>query len=271
MSFSNYSKLSQYFAKCQSLRLSASALASVAGNQPPMTKMHNGVTADLTTTHHEFLDVRKSSTNKTAYVFCKTSGQTICVFQQEGPTNFAPSRVQLAPGVWVDCIEQLFKLHCVASQIGISDNCEEVTAAILCADTPVKAKRAPYKLSPFNAAKWDTEAEAAMATAIAHACTVKETFHRFQQIGRPLGKDKFMVAEAMDDPIWGVNMFTEDFLNELLSEHAGIDTLFYMVGKLSKGKNQLGKILTQFFEAIYGLTYEEFMQVACNMTFVEIY
>ena len=66
-------------------------------------------------------------------------------------------------------------------------------------------------------------------------------------------------------------MFTEDFLNELLSEHAGIDTLFYMVGEVSKGKNQLGKILTQFFEAIYGLTYEEFMQVACNMTFVEIY
>ena len=271
MSYTKIARISDFLSGLPRLRLPSTVIAAVKGKQPLMTKTHEAMPATLDNEYLPSLMIRKTPNDPEKMLAFVTDGKkTLFVFGRKGATNFAPSRKELAEGVYIECPEQFFKLLCASSHDMISENTEEVMLAILSALTPFAAKKAPYALTPFDAAAWDAQGMAAMKATIAFHCTNPETFARFKKFALIMGPGPKMVVEGNDDAIWGVNIMTEAYLKALTETHTKGADLFETANKISKGKNQLGIVLTEFLDAIYDLEYDEYMEQASKVQFIEI-
>ena len=255
------------------IRLSRAVVKAVqaefAEGKVKMEGFHCGMPA-LEKLDHAFLKGVKSADHDEKMMMAITLGhKTLIVFGRIGPTNFAESRLTLVEGVPISCSEQVFKLLCVSSHMGISDNCDEVAIKILCAPKPFGAKAATTKLAPFDKGMWDSKSEAAMYASILLICTEFETFARFRMLAA-LVDEELLVAEANDDGIWGINMFTKPFFMALLDKLTPESDLFAEARALFDGTNKLGEVLTVFLNEIKDMSFEEFKAATADIKFVEI-
>ena len=246
--------------------------AKLANEQIKMGKFHCGA-PELEKSEHSFLNILKSPEHPKemmAVVHQGNKDASLLVFGRMGLTNFAYSPLELVDGIPVSCSEQLFKLHCMTMHMGISDNCDEVAINILCALEPFKAKTATGKLANFNKVLWDAKSKAAMYASILRICMEEATFARFKRYAALLTGSRLLIVEANDDKIWGINMYTSAFLQALLEKMTPESDLFEEAKALFDGTNELGDVLTTFFEEIRDMSFEDYLKAVSVVQFVEI-
>ena len=192
----------------------------------------------------------------------------LVVFGRKALTNFGRSEVELLPGVVAYCSEQIFKLFCASAHSGDA-NLESVMLSILMAPKPFDAKRATSGLGDFKGAMWDAMSQQAMYLSTMMRCKHEPTFMMFKQciaMIRSEGATSFLVIEANDDKLWGINRFTKQFLAALCADDD--EDLIAVALKQFDGANRLGMVLTDFMLAIEGMEYAEYMQAIMDVSFV---
>lgn len=92
-------------------------------------------------------------------------------------------------------------------------------------------------------------------------------FKRCIEMLRSEGVDHFLVIEANDDKLWGINRFTKDFLDALSADSEEKDLIAAAL-KQFDGRNRLGAVLTDFLLAVEGMDYQSYMAALDGVEFV---
>jgi predicted NAD-dependent protein-ADP-ribosyltransferase YbiA (DUF1768 family) len=283
---------SKYFPKgaesMQRILLPVACIQAIAEMKPKMACFHDGIEDDdkLHVEEKGKLKITRSAEHlerMIAFVTSEKSKSGLIPFGRKGLTNFAETEVQLlsaeevkkiAPSavdpIRVCCSEQIFKLLCASVHRG-DPNFEKVVTNILAAAKPTVAKKATGELDKFNNELWDQISKQAMYIATLLRCTHKPVFEEYKRCIRMMkGVESFLVIEANDDKIWGINRFTIDFLAALAEAYDGEEDLIAAAAAHFGGKNFLGEVLTDFMMAIRDMEYDDYMRELEGVQFVEI-
>ena len=232
------------------------------------------------------MKIKHSEIHKAKMIAFVTKGENgIIVFGRKGLTNFAEASIKLLTveqlkeldihsdsDISAFCSEMIFTLFKRQSTPG-DPNFELITNTILLAPTPLHAKKAtgPGKLDPFDVAKWDAMSMQAMYVSTVMRCTDETQFNLFKECTKMMrdeGVKTFLVIEANDDDTWGINRFTNEFLEGLYTTCT--DDLIAAATELFRGENQLGKVFTDFMLAIEPMDYETYMRAIADVQFVTV-
>ena len=250
---------------------------SKGGPTHKMTGFHDGMPEAFETVESGNLKIVRSPEHAEKMIAFVTSTKGdkktgLIVFGRKALTNFGRSDVDLVPGVNVYCSEQLFKL-CCASAHSSDQNLHKVMLAILMASKPFDAKKATFGLEKFDPEMWDAMSPQAMFLSTVMRCKHEPTFRMFKQcIGmmRSEGVTSFLVIEANNDNLWGINRFTKPFLDALCADSEADQDLIAAALKQFDGVNQLGTVLTDFMLAIEGMEYGDYMAALEGVEFAVV-
>lgn len=238
-----------------------------------MKGFHDGMPEAFETVDAGKLKIVRSPEDPEKMIAFVTSTKTdnksgLIVFGRKALTNFGRSDVELVPGVDVHCSEQIFKMFCANAHCGDA-NVDSVMISILTASKPFEAKKATSGLEKFNSEMWDALSPQAMYLSTMMRCKHEPTFRMFKQCVQMLrseGVASFLVVEANDDKLWGINRFTKPFLDALCADED--EDLIACALKQFDGANRLGTVLTDFMLAIEGMEFEEYIKALEGVRFV---
>jgi len=241
-----------------------------------MTGFHDGMPEAFETVESGNLKIVRSPEHAEKMIAFATSTKGdkktgLIVFGRKALTNFGRLDVELVPGVNVYCSEQLFKLCCASAHSG-DQNLHKVMLAILMASKPFDAKKATFGLEKFDPEMWDAMSQQAMFLSTVMRCKHEPTFRMFKQcieMMRSEGVTSFLVIEANDDKLWGINRFTKPFLEALCADSEEQDLIAAAL-KQFDGANRLGTVLTDFMLAIEGMEYGDYMAALEGVEFAVV-
>jgi predicted NAD-dependent protein-ADP-ribosyltransferase YbiA (DUF1768 family) len=262
-------------------------VADVVAQNPEMSGFHDGElnVSEVMGWPFRLWHSGEDAEKMVAYVVA--GDHAVMLFGRKGPTNFAKSsmKVSTTGGVLpVSCTEQLFMAHkaCYAQSgpEGCS-NFEECIKRIFLAKKPFQAKGVGRDVKGLDSPVWDLHSYKHMRASMQFACTVKETFERYQsfvtkcppEVAKLIAEGKFAVYECNDDVMWGIGQFTIAALRRL-AEIANRETDFDLkeaMGEIvGETLNRLGNVLTDFLLAIRDLTHAEYLQKLEGVTFFDV-
>ena len=179
--------------------------------------------------------------------------------------------------IQITCSEQLFAAyktlfvnldHPEASEANLT----ECMNTIFTGKTPRDFKKAGNSLCGFRIADWDEISSMYMFYSILIICMANEkTFNRYLEVANMCAD---MVYETnIDDEKWGIRSSTENFVDKIAeafdAEGQEFD-LLKAAAAVAPGENKLGKILVQFFDAIRGESFENFVAAVGPIQFMEV-